>query len=49
MIPYNIFIKHWKDERLKDLTIMEAGKLILEWEAGNGKCQFQKSKCNKYC
>lgn len=40
MIDYYTFIKHWRDERLKGLTLMEAGKLILEWEATNEKEKF---------
>lgn len=37
MISWCVFIKHWRDERLKGLTLIEAGKLILEWEAANEK------------
>ncbi len=37
MMHWKTFIKYWKDKRLKGLTLMEAGKLILEWEAGNEK------------
>lgn len=36
MIPYNIFIKHWKDKELQGLTIVEAVEKILEMEGGNG-------------
>ena len=37
MIPYNIFIKHWRDKELQDLTVIEAVKKILEMERKNGK------------
>jgi hypothetical protein len=40
MVPWSIFIKYWRDERLKGLTLIEAGKLILEWEAANEKEKF---------
>lgn len=32
MIPYNIFIKHWRDKELQGLTIVEAVEKILEME-----------------
>lgn len=36
MIPYNIFIKHWRDKKLQGLTIVEAVEKILEMEGENG-------------
>lgn len=36
MIPYNIFIKHWRDKDLQGLTIVEAVEKILEMEGENG-------------
>lgn len=36
MIPYNIFIKHWRDKDLQGLTIVEAVEKILEMEEVNG-------------
>lgn len=36
MIPYNIFIKHWRDKDLQGLTIDEAVEKILEMEGENG-------------
>lgn len=36
MIPYNIFIKHWRDKELQGLTIVEAVEKILEIEGENG-------------
>ena len=37
MIPYNIFIKHWRDKELQGLTIVEAVEKILEMEGENVK------------
>lgn len=37
MIPYNIFIKHWRDKDLQGLTIVEAVEKILEMEGENVK------------
>ena len=36
MIPYNIFIKHWRYKDLQGLTIVEAVEKILEMEEVNG-------------
>ncbi len=37
MIPYNIFIKHWRNKELQGLTIVEAVEKILEMEARNDR------------
>ena len=37
MIPYNIFIKHWRDKELQNLTVIEAVKKILEIEGRNDR------------
>lgn len=36
MINYYTFIKYWNLPELQGLTVLEAGKKIMEWEAKNG-------------
>lgn len=36
MIHCNILKKYWNLPELQGLTVLEAGKKIIEWEAKNG-------------
>ena len=37
MIKHKVFIKYWKLPELKGLTVLEAGKKIMELEGRNKK------------
>ena len=37
MIPWKIFIKYWKLPELQGLTVLEAGKKIMELEDRNNR------------
>ena len=37
MLHWKIYIRHWRNKELQDLTVLEAGKKIIEWEAKDEK------------
>lgn len=44
MIKHKVFIKYWKLPELQGLTVLEAGKKIMELEESLRKKNFKKAK-----